>query len=65
MELTDDQKLNIFCSALSGLLSVTSANTILTGDPAAQAFRITNRAVALIEERGFFKTPTESETPET
>ena len=52
MELSIDQKLQIFCSALTGILSVATTNTILTGDPAAHAFRIANRSIMLLEERG-------------
>jgi hypothetical protein len=63
MELSDDQKLQIFCAALTGILSVASTNTILTGDPAAQAFRITNRTILLLEERGFVKSDSPPTTP--
>jgi hypothetical protein len=55
VELTDDQKIQIYCSALQGILTVASTNTVLTGDPSAHAFRVANRAILLIEERGLAK----------
>ncbi len=64
MPMSDDQKLQIFCSALTGILSVASTNTILTGDPAAHAFRIANRAVFLLEERGFVNGDRQVSPPE-
>ncbi len=65
VELTDDQKIQIYCSALQGILTVASTNTVLTGDPSAHAFRIANRAILLIEERGLAKSDSSAKRPAT